>query len=85
MSSSVPSISRCDVPAPPHVCAHLVEHGRQIGHLGLARRISMTVVPLASTAAIMRLSVAVWLGYSSTMRLPTKPGAGRARCRHPST
>ena len=33
---------------------------------------SITVVPLASTAAISRLSVAVWLGYSSTTRVPTR-------------
>ena len=34
----------------------------------------MTVVPLASTAAISTLSVPVWLGYSRTTRLPTRRG-----------
>ena len=32
---------------------------------------SMTVVPLARTAAMRTLSVAVWLGYSKTIRWPT--------------
>ena len=34
----------------------------------------MTVVPLASTAAMSTLSVPVWLGYSSTTRFPTRRG-----------
>ena len=37
---------------------------------------SMTVVPLARTAAISRLSVAVWLGYSRTTRVPTSRPPG---------
>ncbi len=34
----------------------------------------MTVVPLARVAAISTLSVPVWLGYSSTTRVPTSRG-----------
>ena len=37
---------------------------------------SITVVPLASTAAMSRLSVAVWLGYSRTTRVPTRRPPG---------
>ena len=36
----------------------------------------MTVVPLANAAAISRLSVAVWLGYSRTTRAPTRRPPG---------
>ena len=41
---------------------------------------SITVVPLANAAAISRLSVAVWLGYSKTTLAPTKrpPGTDAA-------
>ena len=40
---------------------------------------SMTVVPLASTAAMRTLSVAVWLGYSNTIRCPTSAAPGATR------
>ena len=36
----------------------------------------MTVVPFASTAAIIRLSVAVWLGYSSPITAAGQPAPG---------
>ena len=51
--------------------AHRVEEAGQVEHLGLPAAFSMTVVPLARTAAMSTLSVPVWLGYSSTTLVPT--------------
>ena len=45
---------------------------------GSRAALSMTVVPLASTAAISAFSVAPTLGNSSRMRAPTQAAAARA-------
>ena len=75
-SSSVPSISMRDVPAPRTSAPIARSMAARSLTSGSLAAFSMTVVPLASTPAISRLSVAVWLGYSSTTRVPTRRPPG---------
>ena len=86
-SSSTPSTSRREVPAPRMRRPHRGQQPARSHTSGSRAAFSITVVPLASTAAMRRLSVAVWLGYSSTSRrarraVPAparRPGPRRSR------
>ncbi len=70
-SSSIPSTSIREVPAPRTTAPMAQSMAARSMTSGSLAAFSMTVVPLASTAAMSRLSVAVWLGYSSTTLVPT--------------
>ncbi len=74
-SSSTPSISIRDVPAPSILAPMPVSMAARSLTSGSRAAFSITVVPLASTAAMSRLSVVVWLGNSRTIRVPAKPVA----------
>ena len=73
-SSSTPSTSMRDVPAPVIRAPIELRNSARSRTSGSRAAFSITVVPLASVAAISTLSVPVWLGYSSTTRLPTSRG-----------
>ena len=75
-SSSTPSISMREVPAPRTEAPMSHSIAARSATSGSLAAFSITVVPLASTAAMSRLSVAVWLGYSSTTRVPTSRPPG---------
>ena len=75
-SSSTPSISMRDVPAPRTTAPIEQSMAARSATSGSLAAFSITVVPFASAAAINRLSVAVWLGYSSTTRVPTSRPPG---------
>ena len=75
-SSSTPSTSMRDVPAPRTTAPMSQSMAARSATSGSLAAFSITVVPLASTAAMSRLSVAVWLGYSSTTRVPTSRPPG---------
>ena len=63
-----------EVPAPLILAPMALRKSARSRTSGSRAAFSMTVVPLASTAAISTLSVPVWLGYSRTTRLPTSRG-----------
>jgi hypothetical protein len=71
-SSSTPSTSSREVPAPRTTAPMAHNMSARSVTSGSFAAFSITVVPLASTAAINRLSVAVWLGYSRTTLVPTR-------------
>ena len=71
---STPSTSIREVPAPVILAPMALRKSARSRTSGSRAAFSITVVPLASTAAISTLSVPVWLGYSSTTRLPTSRG-----------
>ena len=73
-SSSTPVTSIREVPAPVILAPMAVRNSARSCTSGSRAAFSMTVVPLASTAAIRTLSVPVWLGYSRTTRVPTSRG-----------
>ena len=75
-SDSTPSISMRDVPAPRTTAPMSQSMEARSATSGSFAAFSITVVPLARTAAMSRLSVAVWLGYSSTTRVPTRRPPG---------
>jgi hypothetical protein len=64
-----------DVPAPATRAPMRFNMAARSATSGSRAAFSMTVVPSASTAAISSVSVAVWLGNSSTMRAPTRRSA----------
>ena len=70
-SSSTPSISMREVPAPRTTAPMAPNMAARSMTSGSFAAFSITVVPLARAAAMRRLSVAVWLGYSSTTLVPT--------------
>ncbi len=72
--ASTPSTSIREVPAPVILAPMALRKPARSLTSGSRAAFSMTVVPLASAAAISTLSVPVWLGYSSTTRLPTSRG-----------
>ena len=76
-SSSTPSISIVDVPAPITCAPMRSRNAARSVTSGSRAAFSMTVVPLASTAAHMRFSVAPTLGNSSTTRAPCERVAAR--------
>ena len=84
-SSSTPSTSIRDVPAPVIRAPMAVSSSARSATSGSRAAFSRTVVPLASTAAMRTLSVAVWLGYSNTTRLPTNRPPAPASGTTPST
>ena len=67
-----------DVPAPRTSAPMARRRAARSPTSGSFAAFSITVVPLASAAAISRLSVAVWLGYSSTTRVPDQPAVRHA-------
>ena len=71
---STPSTSIRDVPAPVIRAPMALRKSARSDTSGSRAAFSITVVPLARTAAMSTLSVPVWLGYSSTTRLPTSRG-----------
>ena len=75
-SDSTPSISMREVPAPRTTAPMSHSMEARSATSGSFAAFSITVVPLASTAAMSRLSVAVWLGYSRTTRVPTRRPPG---------
>ena len=77
VSSSTPSISIVDVPAPMTCAPMRLRNAARSVTSGSRAALSITVWPLASTAAVSRFSVAPTLGNSSTMRVPH--GVGTAR------
>ena len=77
-SSSTPSISRVDEPAPMMCAPMRLRNAHRSVISGSRAAFSMTLVPLARTAAVIRFSVAPTLGNSSTMRLPESPAGARA-------
>ncbi len=69
-SSSTPSISIVDVPAPMTCAPMRFRNAVRSVISGSRAAFSMTVEPFASTAAVNRFSVAPTLGKSRTMRAP---------------
>ena len=76
-----PRSSRVEVPTPVDLGAHRDRASRQMSTISGSRAaLSMTVVPVASTAAIRMFSVAPTLGKSSQMSAPRSPcGASATR------
>ena len=74
-SSSTPSTSMREVPAPRTTAPMSHSMAARSATSGSFAAFSITVVPLASTAAMSRLSVAVWLGYSQHDPGPDQPAA----------
>ena len=64
-----------EVPAPRTTAPMSHSMAARSATSGSFAAFSITVVPLASTAAISRLSVAVWLGYSRTTLVADQPAA----------
>ena len=64
-----------DVPAPTTMAPMRLRKAARSAISGSRAALSMTVVPLASTAASSRFSVAPTLGNSSTMRAPNSSSA----------
>ena len=75
-SASTPSISMREVPAPRTTAPMSQSMAARSATSGSFAAFSMIVVPLARTAAMSRLSVAVWLGYSRTTLVPTSRPPG---------
>ena len=73
---STPSTTIRDVPAPVMRAPMARRNTARSATSGSRAAFSMTVVPLASTAAMRTLSVAVWLGYSSTDHPAGQPASG---------
>ena len=73
-SSSTPSTSIREVPAPVIRAPMALRNSARSRTSGSRAAFSITVVPLASTAAIRTLSVPVWLGYSRTSGPPSRRG-----------
>ena len=80
-SSSTPSISIVAVPAPITCAPMRSRNAARSVTSGSRAAFSITVVPLASTAAHIRFSVAPTLGNSSTTRAPCS--ASQRACTNP--
>ena len=72
-SSSTPSTSIVDVPAPSMCAPIALRRSARSEISGSRAALSMTVVPLASAAAMRMFSVAPTLGNSSVTAAPRKP------------
>ncbi len=76
--AGTPSTSRVEPPTPPMRAPMVMSRWHRSTISGSRAALSITVVPVARTAAISRFSVAPTLGKSSQIGAPTSPDGALA-------